>query len=463
METVCRITNYMRVSNKSFDGWDISYEYVEWNGQSCGYATSKAKISNFAGTIRVRHLTVYPLSFDDDALGIQTRLTARGRDFERLRGYHFLTYTGKKILLTKPEAKPVSSRVVIDAFAYYRSCNIVKPELKPLCEEVRGQEEKQKDEDREDSDSDDGSSDSSTAAGPALTTLVTNEPVARKEDLRSLTDEQCLLATPWLIGLDLKSKEWGQFLIEDLTEIPWTDTAFDNLVLPGGEKELAWSFLENKNLSNGGEWNDFIPEKGRGIIILMFGLPGWPKNPDLLYSISAGVLGTKPKEVEDALDHALELCRLWNAMLLLDEADIFLGARTNEGLARNELVSIFLTKLEYYQGILFLTTNRFSSIDYAFQSRIDLFLPYSDLTPPARKQVWENFITRMPDKFDIGEDGIRKLSEINLNGREIKNLIKSAQLLCFKSGDQVSAERLCILAENRVRALKLLKESDDYV
>jgi hypothetical protein len=58
-----------------------------------------------------------------------------------------------------------------------------------------------------------------------------------------------------------------------------------------------------------------------------------------LYSISAGVLGTNPADVEKALDRALELCRLWNAMLLLDEADVFLGARTNDGLARNELIS----------------------------------------------------------------------------------------------------------------------------
>lgn len=58
-----------------------------------------------------------------------------------------------------------------------------------------------------------------------------------------------------------------------------------------------------------------------------------------LYLVSAGVLSTTPSEVEAALDHALNLCRLWNAMLLLDEADVFLGARSDEGLIRNELVS----------------------------------------------------------------------------------------------------------------------------
>ena len=51
------------------------------------------------------------------------------------------------------------------------------------------------------------------------------------------------------------------------------------------------------------------------------------------------MLGTVPREVEASLDRALGLCKLWNAMLLLDEADVFLGARTNTDLARNELVS----------------------------------------------------------------------------------------------------------------------------
>lgn len=58
-----------------------------------------------------------------------------------------------------------------------------------------------------------------------------------------------------------------------------------------------------------------------------------------LYRMSAGMLGTTPEVVEPALDQALMLCRLWNAMLLLDEAEVFLGARLDDTLHRNELVS----------------------------------------------------------------------------------------------------------------------------
>jgi hypothetical protein len=212
-----------------------------------------------------------------------------------------------------------------------------------------------------------------------------------------------------------------------------------------------------------------------------------------LYLVSAGMLGTSPEVVEPALDHALELCRMWNAMLLLDEADVFLGARLDDSLMRNELVSstfspflpfplpyslarftdaiiiVFLTKLEYYQGILFLTTNRFSRIDHAFQSRVDLFLPYHDLDAATRKQVWLNFLEHFEQqqqgtgddnnkKFDVTEADVDRFAQLPLNGREIKNLLKSAQLLTARRGGKVKAETLALLAEKRVAALRMLEE-----
>jgi hypothetical protein len=289
-------------------------------------------------------------------------------------------------------------------------------------------------------------------------------PAERAEEFTPLTDEELLMTTPWVKGFDLKSKEFCELNVSELQEMVWNDKAFEKLVLPGGEKDLAWAFVENKSQSTS-DFDDFIADKGRGLIILMFGPPGVGKTFTAeavaersrvpLYSMSAGDLGTKPSEVESALERALELCRMWNAMLLLDEADVFLGERTNESLARNELVSIFLTKLEYYQGIIFLTTNRISSIDHAFQSRVDLFLPYRNLTSEARRQVWENFINHAGrDKFELNDDSLDELSKLQLNGREIKNLIKSAQLLSLKNCGKVPVDRLLLLADKRVQALK---------
>lgn len=292
-------------------------------------------------------------------------------------------------------------------------------------------------------------------------------PNERSEDLSPLTDDELLMTTPWIKGFDLKSKSFCELNVSEVRDMVWNDEAFDKLVLPGGEKELAWTFVENKSQSTS-DFDDFVADKGRGLIILMFGPPGVGKTFTAeavsersrvpLYTMSAGDLGVEPADVEQALERALELCRMWNAMLLLDEADVFLGERTNESLARNELVSIFLTKLEYYQGILFLTTNRITSIDHAFQSRVDLFLPYHDLSSTARRQVWENFINKAGrERFELTDESLDQLSELKLNGREIKNMIKSAQLLSMKeAGGKVPVDRLLLLANKRVEALKQL-------
>ncbi|KAK8079549.1 hypothetical protein PG997_007367 [Apiospora hydei] len=444
--------------------WTIDIEYVDWNGEASGFTTTSVNMCEFEGVRRVQALPVFPISFLGDVEKTKATFIARGRKFESLRGYKFMLCNGTKITLEteKPEQRPVSGKVCVDAYAYYRGCNIVKPKLRSLSVEETSEDEVEV----PDPDLSDTPYEMDFSAAPVETSTAAKGPAERTEDLRALTDEQCLLSTPWMKGFDLKSKEWCELRVDDLKDMTWNDEAFEKLVLPEGEKDLAWAFVENKSLSKT-DFDDFIPDKGRGLIILMFGPPGVGKTFTAeavaersrvpLYLMSAGDLGTQPSDVEKALERALELCRMWNAMLLLDEADVFLGTRTNESLARNELVSIFLTKLEYYQGILFLTTNRISSIDHAFQSRVDLFLPYHDLTNAARRQVWENFIDRAGrDKFDINEESLEKLSHLNLNGREIKNLIKSAQLLSLKSGGKVPMDRLYMLADKRVQALNLL-------
>ncbi|KAG0160080.1 hypothetical protein PDIDSM_7607 [Penicillium digitatum] len=68
-------------------------------------------------------------------------------------------------------------------------------------------------------------------------------------------------------------------------------------------------------------------------------------------------------------------------------------ARDSNNLARNELVSIFLSMLEYYEGILFLTTNRTQNIDPAFESRIHLSLTYKDFDAESRRQSWAQFLS----------------------------------------------------------------------
>ncbi|KAJ1331784.1 hypothetical protein MN608_05247 [Microdochium nivale] len=135
-ETVCRVIKYQKKpqTNSSPEGWAIHLEYVDWNGQETGWATTVVTIWDYNGHRRVTSLPVSPLSFARDEETIRAQMIERGRKFERLRGYHYMMSDGAKILLetAKPEQRPIAGKVCVDAYAYYRSCNIVRPKLRAL-------------------------------------------------------------------------------------------------------------------------------------------------------------------------------------------------------------------------------------------------------------------------------------------------------------------------------------------
>ena len=56
------------------------------------------------------------------------------------------------------------------------------------------------------------------------------------------------------------------------------------------------------------------------------------------------------------------------------------------------MVSVMLRLIEYFQGVLFLTTNRVRSFDPAFQTRITVALKYKSLDENAREKVWKNLL-----------------------------------------------------------------------
>jgi SpoVK/Ycf46/Vps4 family AAA+-type ATPase len=154
-----------------------------------------------------------------------------------------------------------------------------------------------------------------------------------------------------------------------------------------------------------------------------------------LYMMSAGDLGINPDQVEAKLTNILEMIAKWNAVLLLDECDVFLEARSAHDLERNKLVSIFLRVLEYYEGLLFLTTNRVDNIDAAFQSRIHISLAYPDLTTDSRRHIWENFLKGLAVQEGFEKKDLDELATVELNGRQIKNILKSAALLAARKKD----------------------------
>jgi len=161
--------------------------------------------------------------------------------------------------------------------------------------------------------------------------------------------------------------------------------------------------------------------------------------------VSAGELGTTAESVEKCLPRIFKRASRWKAVLLLDEADVLLEQRSSHDIHRNALVCVFLRTLEYYQGMMFLTTNRVEQIDDAIASRIHFKLKYDKLNLEQRTNVWRYFLGTAttpqgaaiysPDDFD---DWARK----ERNGREIKNLVSTAQALAIQEGCQVTMSHL---------------------
>lgn len=160
-----------------------------------------------------------------------------------------------------------------------------------------------------------------------------------------------------------------------------------------------------------------------------------------MYTISSGELGHKPSEIHQKLTSILELGENWDAVVLLGEADVFLAKRSDHDLMRNAIVAVFLRELEYYQGIILLTTNMAPNTDPAFQSRIHVSLQYPDLDAGGRRRIWQNFIIMATArnklmKLDVDEEDMKVLESFRLNGRQIKNTMSVAQKVAQKRNQQ---------------------------
>lgn len=237
----------------------------------------------------------------------------------------------------------------------------------------------------------------------------------------------------------------------------WNDQAFNSLVADEDMKMLILALVTNQIDAKRG--TDVIDNKGNGLIMLLHGSPGTGKTftaesvaeiaKKPLYSVTCGDIGTNPAEVEKYLESVFHLGKIWDCVVLLDEAEVFLEQRTLQDLQRNALVSVFLRALEYYDGILILTTNRVGTFDEAFKSRIQLALRYERLEAYQRKQIWKNFLERLKrigeeDSIDFDDISLHidELTKHPMNGRQIRNTITTARQLAKFMGKKMEFSHL---------------------
>ncbi|KAJ6576099.1 P-loop containing nucleoside triphosphate hydrolase protein [Mycena vulgaris] len=410
--------------------WDLTCEYVEADddataaAQRFGLATHSITIENFDGTRKITDLTAYPLKHHPAAERIRQKIIARGRKWSSLHGAHHKQYNG---LASRRSERGrlvvrVDGRIMIDRGTFARSepgysrSTPRKGLLGLLWDEMEDDEPRRK---------------------------KTNLSSVAVEDLK---EDDLLMATPIVYGFSLTAKRWFEFNVECVTDIEWNDDAFNQLAIDPDRKILIRGLVKSHaGLNEEQSVDDFVAGKGGGLIMNLFGPPGVGKTLTVeatsehlrkpLYIVSAGDLGTDPTTLDGALTTIFSLVPVWDAVVLIDEADVFLEERGTADVDRNAMVAVFLRQLEYFQGILFLTTNRVKQFDAAFQSRIHLSLRYNDLSRVEKEQLWRAFWekTRTAESaHNLSVQQLEALSSRNLNGRQIKNIVKLAVALAVE-------------------------------
>ncbi|KAF4984482.1 hypothetical protein FZEAL_330 [Fusarium zealandicum] len=304
------------------------------------------------------------------------------------------------------------------------------------------------------------------AEQPQVTPLKIR-PEYMSQDNPDLDDTFFMCLPTTIHGFNMDKKEWVKLEVHCIQDVAWNTEAFDFVVIDPEAKELVRAVVANQIRTT--ENTDLIRGKGNGLFILLHGqvhlrafayVAEIAKRP--LYRVSCGDIGTKAEDVEEYLDVVLRLGKTWGCVVLFDEADVFLEQRSLVNLERNALVSVFLRVLEYYEGILILTSNRVGIFDEAFKSRIQLNLRYKTLDRNQRLQIWSNFLLRLKrlesergpasikssEVLDYGvnvaaiQSKVEELAEVNLNGREIRNAISTARHLTRYRKEQMAYEHL---------------------
>ncbi|KAK0457250.1 P-loop containing nucleoside triphosphate hydrolase protein [Desarmillaria tabescens] len=411
--------------------------------------TTQILIKRFKGTVKIDSLDAYPIRFHPDAAKLKETVLQRGKKWSVLRGIHHMQFNGIAALKcgdSRLLRHNVKGRIMVDRASFRRFNpnykyptavskaegtphldpygNIVDAEPVPVLGQYANVL-------------------NDTFEGVLVDSHLRDE---ESTDDVELTDEELMLTPTVVFGFSLSDKLWLEFDVEKISDVEWNKDAFANLVLPTDRKDLLQSLVEAHHRELG--FDDFIKGKGHGLVINLFGPPGVGKTFSAeatsehvkrpLYLVGAGDLGTDANSLDMALERVFEVATTWKAIVLIDEADVYLEQRSLHDLVRNAMVAVFLRHVEYYRGILFLTTNRVKAFDEAFLSRIHVALHFHELPLESKMQVWAAFIAKAGASADITPQQIQELAKRDVNGRQIKNAARTAQSLAVGRGEKLA-------------------------
>ena len=236
-----------------------------------------------------------------------------------------------------------------------------------------------------------------------------------------------------MFHLDLHHYLWVH--AEDMTPYVYQPDLKQKLVLPEEQTDLIDILTAEMDVL----MDDIVAGKSGGTTVLCAGPPGVGKTLTAevyaeivkrpLYRVHSGQLGLNVASMETALKDALMRAQRWGAVMLIDEADVYIKRRQDD-ITMNAVVGVFLRVLEYFNGLLFLTTNRIDDIDEAIVSRCIALIRFYSPDAAARLRIWQV----MTEQFGLTVEPavVAQLVDIfpQASGRDIKGLAKLVAKYC---------------------------------
>jgi hypothetical protein len=223
--------------------------------------------------------------------------------------------------------------------------------------------------------------------------------------------------------------------VDDVQPYQYQPQLKQKLILPQEQTDLIDILTAEMDVL----MDDIVAGKSGGTTVLCAGPAGVGKTLTAevyseiiqrpLYRVHSGQLGLNVTEMEKALKDTLTRAQRWGAVMLIDEADVYIKRR-DDNIAANAVVGVFLRVLEYFNGLLFLTTNRVDDIDEAIISRCIAMIKYHPPNADDRRMIWQVMTSQFA--LDLDANLIEELVMLfpTATGRDIKGLTKLVSKFC---------------------------------
>jgi len=235
---------------------------------------------------------------------------------------------------------------------------------------------------------------------------------------------------------------------QDIFELIDSDTSLEDVVLNAQTQETLENLMKQVDkevIARLVKWGVKDKKNGIDARIIFYGVAGTGKTMtaySLAKSLKRQVLafdcskilsmyvGESEKNVRKIFDTFYELSEKTKTepILLLNEADQFLGARSSGNITgsdqmHNQMQNIFLEQIENFRGMLIATTNLLENIDKAFSRRFNYKIEFKKPDKEQREKLWQFMLPKdapYEENFDV-----KKLTTYSLTGGQINLIVKN--------------------------------------